>query len=204
MLLAIVLGASTACGGEQPSSNEISTAAAPAPESLFLDKLNDHGIKLRSSSSPTGYRDDESTVEYGRGLCDLVSRKGSTYDPIPALRLDDKELSEESARIFYNAARESYCPDVAPYEPTATPVATPDTIPGEGDFKVGSQVTPGTYFSEPLRSGGICAWARASDDSRSSESVIDQGTSEGPVYVTIEPTDAEFSTILCQTWQRVS
>jgi hypothetical protein len=50
---------------------------------------------------------------------------------------------------------ENFCPDVAPYEPTATPRPTADTIPGEGKFRVGSDVQPGKYISQPVVAGQL-------------------------------------------------
>lgn len=206
MAVLVATGAAALSGcADDPSSPENASPASASPESRYLDTLNDHGIRLRASWTETGYRDDYSSVQYGRSICDLVRRQGPSYDPIPLMQLNDKDLSEESVRIVYNAAREIFCPDVAPYEPTATPRATPNTIPGEGNFRVGSSdVQPGTYISQPAVAGQVCVWSRSTDSSGSADAVIDQGVEGGLVRVTIESTDVAFSSSGCQDWQRLS
>jgi Protein of unknown function (DUF732) len=207
-LFAVLLVAFCACSAcaNEPSKSPTPSSTVPDPD-RFLKTLTGAGIQLRDSSSATGYRDDASAVQYGQGICDLVRRKGPFYDPVPVIQLDnthlDNKMSEESARIVYTAARENLCPDVAAYEPTATPSPTANTIPGEGRFRVGAEVQPGTYISQPVVTGQVCVWSRSRDVSASADAVIDQGVEGGSVQVTILPTDVVFGTTNCQTWRKV-
>jgi len=69
---------------------------------------------------------------------------------------------------------------------------------GDGTFRVGSDVQPGTYESSG-QSG--CYWARLSGFSGQVSDVIANGNSDGPVVVTIEAGDAGFQSDGCGTWQ---
>jgi hypothetical protein len=80
---------------------------------------------------------------------------------------------------------------------------TADSIPGDGKFAVGSEIQPGKYASEPTVLGQICNWARLRSLDETRESTIAEGAESGPVRVTIEPTDAAFSSTNCQTWHKV-
>jgi hypothetical protein len=95
-------------------------------------------------------------------------------------------------------------PSPAQYEaPALSNRPTADTIPGDGQFVVGSEIRPGKYASEPLVLGQVCVWARLRGLNESRESVIAEGVESGPVRVTIEPTDAAFHSTSCQTWRKV-
>lgn len=80
--------------------------------------------------------------------------------------------------------------------------AASDTIPGEGVFRVGVDIQPGTYASSGS-SGSPCIWYTLRDPGDPT-SVITDGSSEGQIYATIHPTDRGFETQNCQTWHRVS
>lgn len=204
--LAAVISVCPACGNDSPDTPTpdaaSSTANSGSPEN-FLDTLNSHGIKLRASFTETGYRDDDQTIKYGQGLCDLGRRKGPQYNPVPVIQADDKMLSEESARIVYKAALDNLCPDVAAFDPSLAPHPTADTIPGNGQFPVGGSVRPGTYISQPAMAGQVCVWGRNRDMGGSPGSTIAEGVESAPITVTILPTDGAFTSVNCQDWRRV-
>jgi hypothetical protein len=79
-------------------------------------------------------------------------------------------------------------------------------MPGDGVFAVGRDVKPGTYKSlGPASPGLSCGWYwRSSLGGTSSDNIIDLGSSSGPQYVRIAPTDAAFESVLCQPWVLVS
>jgi hypothetical protein len=89
--------------------------------------------------------------------------------------------------------------------PTGTPSATPaNTIPGNGTFRVGVDVAPGTYKSSGgTSSTGSCYWYRHATVGGSND-IIDSNESTGPQYVQIAPTDGTFETAFCQPWVAVS
>jgi hypothetical protein len=90
--------------------------------------------------------------------------------------------------------------------PTTTSGAvTPLTsFVGDGTFRVGTDIQPGTYRSNgPATPGVPCAWERQATFGDST-SVIDANAVLEPVSVTILPSDRGFRTARCQTWTRVS
>lgn len=92
----------------------------------------------------------------------------------------------------------------APAAPTSPASSAGTTIPGDGIFRVGVDFQPGTYTSSPTQPGKTCFWYRLKDLSGTSSSQITAAYSDGPVVVTIAPTDAGFKSQGCQTWQKVS
>jgi hypothetical protein len=67
----------------------------------------------------------------------------------------------------------------------------------DGTWRVGIDVVAGTYRSDGTDS---CYWARTSDFTGSSESIIANDNPRGPALVTIAPTDAGFTCKRCDKW----
>jgi hypothetical protein len=95
-------------------------------------------------------------------------------------------------------------------------VAQPsDQIPGNGVFRVGTDIAPGTYQTQgpsnpliivlgrisPLSS---CSWSTHSTPEAGPGDVVNANTSMGPMYATIPDTVAAFETRNCLPWTRVS
>jgi hypothetical protein len=78
--------------------------------------------------------------------------------------------------------------------------APAQVIPGDGTYRVGADIAPGTYVTAGGRDGFHCIWYRHSTLGASSRDTIDTGASTGQQVVTIAPTDATFETGNCQTW----
>jgi hypothetical protein len=84
--------------------------------------------------------------------------------------------------------------------------ASPDTIPGEGDYEVGPDVKPGKYKTAGPSPDSVypnCYYERhkASDDSF--RGIIKNDNVKGPTTVTIKQGEM-FKTQGCQAWQRVA
>ncbi|MEV7675016.1 hypothetical protein [Streptomyces sp. NPDC088752] len=77
---------------------------------------------------------------------------------------------------------------------------TEDTIPGDGTFRVGPDVSPGLYRS--YASGNLCIWERTKDATGEAGSVRARDTSKGSTYATLKDGDF-FTTSGCNAWQRV-
>ncbi|QLL05736.1 hypothetical protein [Mycobacterium vicinigordonae] len=75
--------------------------------------------------------------------------------------------------------------------------ATPHTFPGDGTFKVGSEIQPGTYRS---LGGHSCYWERLRGLSGNFADIIANGAGDWPQVVQIAPTDLAFKTQGCPTW----
>lgn len=73
-------------------------------------------------------------------------------------------------------------------------------IPGDGTFKVGDDIKPGTYRGKPAF-GGTCYWARMSDASGTLDAVIANDNISGPSIVTINSGEY-FKTRGCDTWKK--
>ncbi|WP_235192448.1 hypothetical protein [Mycobacterium asiaticum] len=88
---------------------------------------------------------------------------------------------------------------VPPLPPSSTtPVAgAPATFPGDGVFKVGSDIAPGTYRSEGAHD---CYWERLRGMSGTLADTIANGAGNWPQLVQIMPTDTAFKTQHCPTW----
>lgn len=67
--------------------------------------------------------------------------------------------------------------------------------PGDGTWRVGVDIKPGTYRSS---GGDACYWARLYGFAGNSQ--IENHVGPGPTVVTIAPTDAGFESYKCGTW----
>lgn len=65
--------------------------------------------------------------------------------------------------------------------------AGPKTEFGDGTYKVGEDITAGTYKSTGPRAGmPLCYWARMKNDSGSLDAIIANNNSQGPTRVTVK------------------
>ncbi|MFJ8732509.1 hypothetical protein [Streptomyces bauhiniae] len=72
---------------------------------------------------------------------------------------------------------------------------------GDGDFRVGTDIAPGTYRSTG-NAHHSCRWERARDAEHRLRSVIANGHTTGTAVVAIRPTDAYFRSTGCGDWKR--
>jgi hypothetical protein len=80
--------------------------------------------------------------------------------------------------------------------PLTAPAPEPGTF-GDGIWRVGTAVQPGTYRTP---GGPSCYWARLSGFG-STDYVIENGAGAGPQVATIDPGDLGFQSIGCGTWK---
>lgn len=85
-------------------------------------------------------------------------------------------------------------------EPTATPL--PDGAFGDGTWRVGSDIKPGTYRTQ--NESGSCYWARLRGLSGEFNDIITNENPDGPSIVTIPASDAGFTSSDCDLWVPVS
>ena len=90
------------------------------------------------------------------------------------------------------------------YTPLPTPTSTPVPVPlaefGDGFFRVGIDILPGTYRTTDA---SRCYWARLSNFGGTSDIIANENISAGPAIVTISPTDVGFESSRCGTWHRI-
>jgi hypothetical protein len=73
---------------------------------------------------------------------------------------------------------------------------------GDGDFRVGSDIKPGTYRTTGNRDG-MCYWERAKDAKGEMDSIIANDNVSGTSYVTVKATDKLFKSSGCKGWEAV-
>ncbi|BDH03385.1 hypothetical protein HEK131_06120 [Streptomyces seoulensis] len=74
-------------------------------------------------------------------------------------------------------------------------------LPGDGDFRVGSDIEPGTYRSTG-DADGSCHWERTKVAKHGLGSVIAADDTTGTAAVTIRPTDTYFKSTGCGGWKK--
>jgi hypothetical protein len=72
---------------------------------------------------------------------------------------------------------------------------------GDGVWRVGADIQPGTYRATDTRE---CYWERMRDFGSGLDSIIANENVNGPAVVTIAPSDAGFKSVRCGTWTKVS
>lgn len=82
---------------------------------------------------------------------------------------------------------------------TETRIAA-DTIPGEGQYVVGTDVKPGVYRAGPAASGN-CYWARLSG--LSTDDIIDNGNTSGQLTIEVKASDKALVLSGCSDFRRV-
>ena len=73
---------------------------------------------------------------------------------------------------------------------------------GDGDFRVGSDVKPGTYRTTG-NTDGMCYWERAKDAKGETDSILANDNVSGTSYVTVKATDKLFKSNGCKDWEAV-
>ncbi|WP_329350544.1 hypothetical protein OG226_29570 [Streptomyces sp. NBC_01261] len=76
------------------------------------------------------------------------------------------------------------------------------TFDGDGDFRVGTDIKPGTYRTSG-NTDGMCSWERAKDASGDTVSLPANDRVSGASYVTVEATDKIFESSGCKDWETV-
>ncbi|HXF56339.1 MAG TPA: hypothetical protein VNO34_01945 [Actinomycetota bacterium] len=90
-------------------------------------------------------------------------------------------------------------PSPAP-APSPTPAPGPATSFGDGTFRVGVDIAPGTYRNSDSSQG--CYWARLSGFGGTLDEIIANNFTFARQVVTISPSDAGFSSERCGQWSQ--
>jgi hypothetical protein len=99
----------------------------------------------------------------------------------------------------FSIASDSVPPAPLPGDIRATDKPTGTTVPGNGTFWVGTDVTPGLYHSYQNTN---CQWSRSKDATGEARAVLAEDTSHGDTYVLLQVGDF-FDTAGCTTWTKV-
>jgi hypothetical protein len=94
----------------------------------------------------------------------------------------------------------------APPETVTTTVSTPPPPPAtaftDGTYRVGTDIQAGTYQSTAT-TPDACYWARLSGFGGTLDEIIGNYSGSSPTIVTIEPSDAGFSSSDCGGWAKI-
>jgi hypothetical protein len=116
----------------------------------------------------------------GSGTKNKSSNTSTNTDAVNTLDNDAKKLVDQQA-----SAQQSKPVDTHPHF-------------GDGTFKVGTDIQPGTYRT---RIGSVgCYYERMKDFSNGVDSILDNDNTDSPAVVTILATDAGFKSSNCGTW----
>ncbi|MEV6834898.1 hypothetical protein AB0N17_10330 [Streptomyces sp. NPDC051133] len=75
-------------------------------------------------------------------------------------------------------------------------------IAGDGEYRVGSDVKPGTYRTTG-NTDDMCYWERAKDAKGEVDSLLANDNVTGTSYVTVKATDKVFKSSGCEDWEAV-
>lgn len=103
-------------------------------------------------------------------------------------------VTTTAATVALTAAPTTARPTTTPPPPTTT---GPKTTFGDGTYRVGADIAPGTYRST---GSGSCYWERQSSFGGGFESIIANEFARGQAVVTIQASDAGFKSQGCGTW----
>ncbi len=97
-------------------------------------------------------------------------------------------------------------PPSTTFPPPTSPPGPKSSFDGDGVYRVGIDIQPGTYRSGGPASGDVplCYWERLSEfGARGIGGIIANGSEQGPAVVTIDRSDVGFRTSGCQAWSKV-
>lgn len=77
------------------------------------------------------------------------------------------------------------------------------TIVMDGSFQVGEDFPSGIFLSDGSRPNSVCTWRRLSTGPDGTKTSVGFGSSAGPQFVVIQPTDDVFETKSCMPWRLV-
>lgn len=191
-VLAFVVGVAAGSGGEEEAGPavdldaEVGAAVADVEDerdalATELDELRSERDDLASELDAVGAERDELAGEI----------EGARAERDEALeRAEAAESASEEAQAAADAAAEE--------AEAAAEAAEPSASFGNGTWRVGEDIEPGTYRTDGA-SG--CYWERLSGFSGEFGDIISNDFTSGPSTVTIQPSDAGFSSQGCGTWE---
>ena len=126
---------------------------------------------------------------FSGGLEDIISNGFTSSPEFVRIKDTDRGFESGGCGIWLEAfADESFPVDKNPW--------------GDGAFRVGLEIDPGTYRSLGTDQGG-CYWERLNDFTGEFSSIIANGFSDNRVIVTLKNTDVGFRSNDCGGWERI-
>ncbi|WP_328913851.1 MULTISPECIES: hypothetical protein [unclassified Streptomyces] len=203
---AVACGPADDTGSAAPSGSDGSTASAPAkqqdkkPADKPAEKAAFKGsgtYQVGSDVQPGTYR----TTGNDDGMCYWERSKDAKGDTDSILANDNVTGSsyvtiKKTDKFF----KSTDCKDW--FAVTATKSGTPKTkVSGDGMYKVGTDIAPGTYKSTG-NADGMCYWERSKDALHGMESITANDNVTGTAIVTVAKSDAYFKSQGCDDWRK--
>lgn len=197
-------GSSGSAGSSSPAAGKAggSTAASSAPAAKKEDKpeakpafKGDGTFQVGTDIQPGTYK---SSGNDG-GMCYWERSKDASGDPDSILSNDNVTGSSyvtitKTDKVF----KTTDCKDwfAADAEKNGAPQTS---MPGDGMFKVGTDIVAGTYKTT---GGDACYWERSKDALHDVDSISANDNVTGTAVVTISSKDAYFKTTGCGRWTK--
>jgi hypothetical protein len=122
---------------------------------------------------------------FGGSLADIIANTVSNGPVVVTIQATDKGFQSENC--------DTWTSDLSQ-------ITTSTTSFGEGEFIVGTDVTPATYRNAGMKG---CYWARLRGFGHSLDDISANGTSDAQAVVTINASDQGFANSSCGTWTRI-
>jgi flagellar basal body-associated protein FliL len=113
--------------------------------------------------------------------------------------LTSQKASVEAEKSTLDAEKSTLASEKAKLD-AATAALDANTFAGDGTFVVGTDIQPGTYKA-PASPG--CYWARLSGLDGSDDDIIANDNTDGPVVITIAPSDKAFNDARCGSFTKI-
>jgi hypothetical protein len=201
--LAILVVVAPADGAVVPTPSVQVRGTAPAGVEIVQD-ISFAGDKRTSADAQGNW---VLTVDLDEGANDLTFRIGSDNATAKTIRITYDPSAASAQPTAQSTGTSTPEPSASPTRkprPTPTPRPTPRPTPppasfGDGDQIVGADIRPGTYRTREAAFFG-CYWERLKGFSGGLDDIIANGTGSGYFVVTIERSDAGFSSRGCGEW----
>ncbi|MDP9609482.1 hypothetical protein [Streptomyces demainii] len=187
--------ASSADGGSGKHRKETGKTEPKKTKTAFS---GDGTLQVGTDVRPGTYRTTGNT----NGMCYWERAKNSSGQPDAILANDNVTGSsyvtiKASDKIFTSQGCEDW--EAVP----ATASGTPKTeMAGDGMYRVGADIAPGTYKSTGNGSDNGCYWERTKDALHGIDSIIANDNASGNAIVTIGAQDGYFKTNGCENWKK--
>ncbi|MGK5642280.1 hypothetical protein ACSNOK_28790 [Streptomyces sp. URMC 126] len=137
------------------------------------------------------------------GNCYWERAKDSKGDPDSIIANDNVTGSsyvtiKASDKVFKSQGCKGW--ERVPAKASGAPKAT--SVSGDGMYRVGVDISPGTYRSAGNKADGNCYWERAKDALHGVDSIAANENVTGNGIVTITAQDAYFKTSGCADWKK--
>ncbi|MFF5013453.1 hypothetical protein [Streptomyces sp. NPDC001165] len=189
---------SSASATHQPGGKKDSGGAKAAEKKAAFGGNGDY--QVGSDIKPGTYRTTGNTD----GMCYWERAKDASGDTDSILANDNVTgTSYVTVKAGDKLFKSTDCKDWEAVDPKAkgTPASSMD---GDGGmFKVGTDITPGTYKSSGNKDDS-CYWERTKDAAGDTDSVLANNNVTGTAVVTISSKDAYFKTTGCGDWKKTA